>query len=376
MKKTEKTKSKSSAKKKLIPATSMLLVSATMLASSTYAWFTMSREVEVQNIQMVATTPEDIQISLGALTDGELNLSTGTLPATTAKVSTASIPVKDTDWSNTADIGKYYEFGRLIPASSTDGTNVFFTPDANGVGKTVKDDAVYIKANGGTDSETKPYQATAHTYQTKTGANAAADEWSYVKNTGWNTTKDDGYYIDIPVWFRTSSKEAVTLQAQGYVLAGDNAANKVATATTNDDVTEKLFKAVRVAILNEDASATVSKIIPLTDTGFGTGTAITGNYYNRVSESANAVKAAGTGASTTTYGQAVIGTNTDTISVTAAAADNNGYGVPCKYVIRVWLEGEDQDCWNATAGQDWKIALKFSNPSGDAYPSNGGSNGG
>lgn len=358
--------------KKLVSAGAMFLLSAAMLGSATYAWFTMSREVEVNNIQMVATTPEDIQISLGALTDGELNLSTGTLPATTAKVSTASIPVKDTDWSNTADVGKYYEFGRLIPASSTDGTNVFFTPDANGVGKTVKDTAVYIKANGGTDSETKPYQATAHTYQTKTGANAAANEWSYEKNTGWNTTKDDGYYIDIPVWFRTSSKEAVTLQAQGYVLAGDDNANKVATATTNENVTEKLFKAVRVAILDGDASATVSKIIPLTDTGFGTGTAITDNYYNRVSESANAVKAAGTGASTTTYGQALIGTTSDTISVTAAAADNNGYGLPCKYVIRVWLEGEDQDCWNATAGQDWKIALKFTNPAGDSVPTQSG----
>jgi hypothetical protein len=365
---------KNSAMKKLVAAAAMLGVSTTMLSGATYAWFTMSREVEVQNIQMVATTPEDIQISLGALTGGELNLNTGTLPATTNKASAAAEPAKDTDWSNTADIGKYYEFGRLIPASSTDGKDVFFTPDANGVGKTVKDDAVYIKANGGTDSESKSYQATAHTYQTKTGANAATDEWSgYAKNTGWNSTKDDGYYIDIPVWFRTSSKDTVNLQVQGYVVAGDTDANKVATATTNSEVDEKLFKAVRVAVLNSDATATVSKIIPLTDTGFGTGTAITSNYYNRVSAEANAVKAAGTGASTTTYGQALIGTSSDTITVTAATADNNGYGVATKYVIRVWLEGEDQDCWNATAGQDWKIALKFTNPSGDAVPSGSGS---
>lgn len=364
---------KSNASRKLIPAIGMLTASAMMLSSATYAWFTMSREVEVQNIQMVATVPEDLQISLGALTGGELNLCTGTLPATTAKASTAATPAKDTDWSNTADIGKYYEFGRLIPASSTDGANVFFTPDANGVGKTVKESAVYIKANGGTDSESKSYQATAHTYQTKSGANAAADEWSgYTKNTGWNTTKDDGYYIDIPVWFRTSSKDTVNLTVQGYVLAGDSAANKVATATTNNDVTEKLYKAVRVAVLNSTATSTVSKIIPLTDTGFGSGTAITGNYYNRVDSSHNAVTAAGTGASTTTYGQAQISDGTDVIAVTAAAADNNGYGAATPYVIRVWLEGEDEDCWNATAGQDWKIALKFSNPAGDTVPNNGG----
>ena len=58
-------KKSSSIKRKLIPATAMLVASAMALASSTYAWFTMSREVEVQNIQMVATVPEDIQISLG-----------------------------------------------------------------------------------------------------------------------------------------------------------------------------------------------------------------------------------------------------------------------------------------------------------------------
>ena len=32
-----------------------------------YAWFTMSREVEVNNIKMTATVPEDIQISLGTI---------------------------------------------------------------------------------------------------------------------------------------------------------------------------------------------------------------------------------------------------------------------------------------------------------------------
>jgi hypothetical protein len=328
---------------------------------------------------MVATVPEDIQISLGALTGGELNLNSGTLAATSKTASalaTVVTPAKDTDWSNTADIGKYYEFGRLIPASSTDGADIFFTPDADGVGKTVKTDAVYIQANGGTDSANTSYQATAHTYQNKSGATvtedwvAAGSNPAYSKNTGWNTTNDDGYYVDIPVWFRTSSKDAVNLTVEGYVLVGDTAANKVADSTTaQQGITEELRKAVRVAILNSDATATVSKIIPLTDTGFGTGTPITGNYYNRVSATANAVKAEGTGASATTYGEALIGTKaTDTIAVTAAAGDNNGYGVACKYVIRVWLEGEDQDCWNATAGQDWNIALKFSNPNGDPIP--------
>jgi hypothetical protein len=343
----------------------------------------MSREVEVNNIQMIATVPEDIQLSLGALTGGELNLDSGKLAATSKTASalaTVAVPAKDTDWSNTADIGKYYEFGRLIPASSTDGANIYFTPDADGVGKTVKTSAAYIKANGATDSASTSYQATAHTYQSKNGSTITED-WVasgsnplYTKNTGWNTTNDDGYYVDIPVWFRTSSKDTVALTVEGYVVAGDTDANKVATSTTAlEGVTEELRKAVRVAVLNSDASASVSKIIDLKDAQTGGSSII--DYYGRAGVTDGAVKAEGTGASATTYGSAVRATqNTDTITVTAAAADNNGYGAATKYVIRVWLEGEDPDCWNATAGQDWRIALTFKNPAGDSVPSNNNNN--
>lgn len=37
-------------KRKLISAIAMLAVSAAMLATSTYAWFTMNKEVEVRNL--------------------------------------------------------------------------------------------------------------------------------------------------------------------------------------------------------------------------------------------------------------------------------------------------------------------------------------
>ena len=368
-------KTNNKARKKLIPAAAMLAVSAAMLTTATYAWFTMSREVEVNNIQMIATTPEDIQISLGALTDGELNLDSGKLAATAmgtanSALTKVAVPAKDTDWSNTADIGKYYEFGRLIPASSTDGANIFFTPDANGVGKTVKSTAAYFKANGENDSASNSYQATAHTYQSKSGSNITED-WvtagsnpAYTKNNGWNTTNDDGYYVDIPVWFRTSSKDTVNLSVEGYVVAGDSAANKVATATTNASVEDKLHKAVRVAVLNSDATSSVSKIIDLKDAATGGSTIV--NYYNRTGQTGAVASVTGTAAS---YSAASIGTNTsgtDTITVTAAAAGNNGYGEAVKYVIRVWIEGEDPDCWNATVGQDWKIMLKFTNPNGDS----------
>ena len=58
-------KKNTSAKKKLIPAVAMLTTSAVMLSTATYAWFTMSREVEVTGIKLTATTPQTIEVSLG-----------------------------------------------------------------------------------------------------------------------------------------------------------------------------------------------------------------------------------------------------------------------------------------------------------------------
>ena len=58
-------KKNTSAKKKLIPAVAMLTTSAVMLSTATYAWFTMSREVEVTGLQMSATASDALEISLG-----------------------------------------------------------------------------------------------------------------------------------------------------------------------------------------------------------------------------------------------------------------------------------------------------------------------
>ena len=44
---------------------------------------------------------------------------------------------------------------------------------------------------------------------------------------------------------------------------------------------------------------------------------------------------------------------------TVTASTGTGYGGAVKYYIRVWLEGEDEACWNANAGQDFVINLKF-----------------
>lgn len=337
----------------------------------------MSREVEVQNIQLVATTPEDIQISLGAIGSSaqgvSLAESTGYLTVSEGAVLT---PVTNYDWSNIADISHYYSFGKLIPASSNTGASIFFTPDANGVGKTLKTGAKFYTAVagitktaesdvGGTGSNT--LNATSH-------VNVASDTWAagttsgkdYTKSIAWNTTKDDGYYIDIPVWFRTSSVDGAKLSVEAAVYDNTSTPEYGKDDNATADYKE-LYKAVRVVILNSDGTvATTNNTIPVkaggaaATSGTYSGSSIL-DWYNR-SDQFGAVSAEASNAPT--YSAVTPMTaGTPVIDLTTSEQKGTGteYGTGKQYIIRVWLEGEDPDCYNETAGQDWSISLKFNN---------------
>lgn len=442
MKNNEKKKGNNA--KKILPAAGMLALSASMLATSTYAWFTMSREVEVKNIQMTATVPEDIQISLGKLA---INSDNSTAVTETNKAmslansagvlynGSATTPENSWDWSSSADISAYYQFGKLMPASSRDGATIFYTADATGVGRSVNPVAKYFAANsgedafqtGGTDAATSGQDkanATAHavTARTAAGADNISDTWktaTYEKATGWDDTNDDGYYVDIPVWLHSSATEDINIAVAGYVLPGS-------TKDGGSTATElELYKSVRVAILNGDTAgikatktgtaATTSagavcvtnNVLPLVDawdttnsTHTGTGdaakyTAITGIsspytatannpsildsgiYIERTPETeglwavntitnytADEVTADKTGHIAATdkkanYTSYTAYNGTDAIATIKAAESGDDYGAAKKLIIRVWLDGEDEQCWNDNAGQDWAISLRF-----------------
>lgn len=375
-----KKKMNNSAAKKLVPAAGMLGVSAMMLATSTYAWFTMSREVEVQNIQLVATTPEDIQISLGAIGSSaegtSLAQSTGYLTVSEGAVAN---PATNYDWSNVADISHYYSFGKLIPASSNTGASIFFTPDASGVGKTLKTGAKFYTAVDGTTktAESAVGGTGNNTLNATSHVNVASDTWAagttagtdYTKALGWNITKDDGYYIDIPVWFRTSSTQGASLSVVAAVYDNTTTPSYGTDNTATAD-SKELYKAVRVAVLNADGTvATTNNTIPVKDGGAdATSGTYTGNsildWYNRTGQTGAISEVASQGATSATYSAVTAMTDgTAVIDLTADAQKGTGteYGAGKQYIIRVWLEGEDPDCYNETAGQDWSISLKFNN---------------
>jgi hypothetical protein len=409
---------KGSNAKKIIPAVGMLSVSAVMLASSTFAWFTMSREVEVKNISMTATVPEDIQISLGHLTsltsgkhgyvDNDGILDKGSNGSADNNLVAAPLPGNTQtdmlDWSNTVDFSQYYALGRIIPASSVSGENIYFTPNADGVGQTIKANPDFYTAASGKTAQkedrtgaanTDLYRTTLHAY-TGDADKAETTGWlykesgGYTVSEGWNKTNDDGYYVDIPVWLRTSSTKGSKLSVDAYVIPKTL---DISTASTTDvDPTNELYKAVRVAIVPEDTATTnetgVNKLLLVKD-GYNASTkqvvdapwSQTGDildfYKRNVSNGAidttdgkDAVKAVASNKAT--YDSAVKYTaNECVVDLTASGVKGTGtgYGAAKKYYVRVWLEGEDPQCWNANAGQDFTVNLKFTNLDTAAVPS-------
>lgn len=322
-------KKNTSAKKKLIPAVAMLTTSAVMLSTATYAWFTMSREVEVTGIKLTATTPQTIEISLGKATTGN-TLTAGqeaTAPGT-----------DETLWSHTAATGSVYkDFGKLIPASSVNGSDMFYTVKATDNGKKVSDvDNPFNKATTAAGWEFKDDDKSAETGDVVTAAD-----------------KDgSGYYLDIPVWFRTTSSTEVKL---GVKATFENTADKA---------DEEIYKAARVSIID-------AKTAKATNGSSGVIASSDAVYYNEGSKAAVKAAAATEDAAygkvtsvvqcdVNTDKQVTNATNATTVAkVTPVASGKTGYGDVTQYYIRVWLEGEDEACWNANAGQDFQINLKF-----------------
>lgn len=348
---------------------------------------------------MTATTPEDIQISLGHLTDPTGGYSDNTGLLGSADNGAASAPAAGNDdksmldWSNSIEITEYYRLGRIIPASSTNGVNIWFTPNATGVGKTVDKSATYYSAVNATTTNaeatvrtgsTKPSLAT--TLHAITDDTAASDVWNtgasgdtYKVSNGWNSTNDDGYYVDIPVWLRTSSTDGVKLSVDAYVTP------KTYVITGNDDADNVLYKAARVAIIPDDttsasAETAANKLVNLKNgfdesgktalsDGYSGPTTNMVDFYGRNKTTgaedgtAQGTSDAANGESLANYDKAVIAdTNACVVDLTGTnnKGSGTGYGTAKKYYIRVWLEGEDPECWNANAGQDFTISLKFS----------------
>lgn len=113
--------------KKLIPAFCMLLVSAVMLGSSTFAWFSMNNKVTASGLDVTAKSNTQFLMITGSLTGGKVvdtaDLATAALTKTSGASDNKVLPVSlfnaDTEWynkENTADKKHKYDDGNTAVA--------------------------------------------------------------------------------------------------------------------------------------------------------------------------------------------------------------------------------------------------------------------
>lgn len=314
---------KNSAAKKIIPAVGMLALSATMLSTSTYAWFTMNKEVQMTGLNMTATVGEGMEISLASV-DASDNI---TAPTTAHPDDTET----EKGWKSAVVVDEYYStIGKFKPASSTTGVTLFDAVNSSDAGRKAS------KFTDITSAENAKVKASLRD-KIKTGTEITVDE------------ANSGYYVDIPVYLRTN--KSGTDSEDIYYKMIISPLDKDGKASTAD--TDTLYKAVRVAFMAPDGKTNLAgeQIF-----------AVYNNYY----ESRKAVSAADTKSDVTVNQNATAATG-KLEDITAAdsgldiplAKDGDNYG-HLDFTVRVWLEGESASCINDNAGQSWNIDLAFS----------------
>lgn len=290
--KTNNTK-KNSATKKLIPAVSMLTVSAMMLSTATYAWFTMNKKVEVTGMQMKTTVDSNLLIAddtLGSNAKKADNLFT------TAKLEQENEKI-------------------LEPVSTATGKEFYYTVNALANGDAAKEEYTLYGSEAAL-----------------TGADATAYLDAFNKAYGLTKSEADGIIAN--------EEGAVPYVDYVFQLKADNTTSnaqyinltKLDLAYDNANTEQDTAVAYRAAVfVNDITTGTVP-----TDGGTLLGLYKPSGATN-FTDSTKTVSGAAAVAGTPTY------ITTATSWATVPQNSTKYY----KVVVRFYIEGEDTTCYSA-----------------------------
>jgi len=319
---------------KIVSAAAMLAVSASMLGTSTYAWFTMNKTVEVKGMQLQAQAEKGLLIN---------------------EVKAAS----DTNWDEQAQAAATPVTYVLRPASTADlstwwHANSKKANDEAGVDTLAN--TVLISsgkyydnispANVQDDNVIKPETATGDGIQKATGGTQAETHIYYSDGLGDTTNSYDpgeGYYVNYKYYLKSSSTTDMTVSG-GNLKATVTAelADSTATAT-------KLDNSLRVGI---KIGSDVKIFAPITSAGGGTAD----TSYNVTGDQAGTAD----DVIAVTANTAQTGINTAALTIPKVTGDASGNGLLVD--VYVWFEGEDQNCMSNNVGavlNAYKINIAF-----------------
>lgn len=263
---------------KLIPAFCMLLISAMLMGTSTFAWFSMNTQVTATGMQVKAQAEGGIVIS---------NAKDGIEWKASATASNSTLT-------------------ELIPTSTANATNWYHA---------VSDDAESAKKE-------QPAEG-AYTLLSVT-ENAGAG------NVSMGTDTKAIYLVNS--FYIKSSTEAMTLTSPGLYI------NNVTVTLPGNQKTENLNKALRVAVVMNDGTTTVTKIFAPVSGGET-------SYKVNNTTTVEAI-AAGTKNTSTNY-----------LSIPAYSSTS-----PIEAKIYCYFEGEDENCKSANLAaviDELKVSVQF-----------------
>jgi hypothetical protein len=313
-------KRKNSAAKKLIPAAGMLALSASMLATSTYAWFTMSTTVKVDGMQLKTKVSGNLLISDSNVSD--------------AYYGTNLIQTKK---------------ALLEPVSSVKGVN----------------DTFWYTLDASADGSKRTSAATVNylDYETNLAANATSTELydnkfseDYLVQKTDTTAVSLGEtgakgYVDYVFWLKATPDSA-----QNYIkMTKCNLTYNDGAAIGNDQLA--VDKAWRIAVFAQTATAATAAGADGDVTPAGNAANLIGGYplgFTGATYFDNKAVSSATEKSAASIANTGIVLNS-----TALTAGTPAY---YKVVVRLWLEGEDTTCKTenyTTLNNDWQLDLEF-----------------
>jgi hypothetical protein len=306
--------------KRIAASATMLAVSAAMLGTSTYAWFTMNKYVTVTGMEVKTTVSSNLLISHG------------TFDATTKNADSTF---------TTSDSTAIKAWLQPVSTNNADSSNYWYTLNA--------------KANGAKDSGNyTDYDAVGLTAadDATTYGNKFSQEYGVTKDqvTSFGATTDPNnvavgyvdYVFQLKATNTTGDAESIYLTKLDLTYAG---------ATDND-------KAFRAAVFAEEFNESFSANITTYTSGSNT------NYKGIYAPASSAYQTPGAGvsgaAATTAISNLLDGEAGDSaIPLATIAAGNTKY---YKVVVRLWIEGEDTTCTSETfanLNQNWALDLRL-----------------
>lgn len=298
---------------KLFSAIGMFTVSAVMLASSTYAWFTMNKDVKVTGMEVKAKAEKGLLVNEVAAANSNT-------------------------WDEVAISGDS-AFTQLFPTSTYNSSTWWHANSKKSnaeAGAVVGDGgAVSVDSNTVLISEGNYYSSLAvgdpikleTTNKNGTGNTNAEKVILYKDGVGANTGYDDGegYYVMYKYYLKSSGSDNLVLNPA--TSGGQNLGIKVtAAAATPEDGTAStnLNKALRVGVKINSKFYNFAPFATDADVSYNVTKNVGGTQY----DSTTAYKA-----NTTQYAA---------VTIPKISGNESGNGIEAD--VYIWFEGEDVNC--------------------------------